>query len=1413
MTMDVSTIWQWRIKFVKIYSRHPEPFLYCDKIGLDFNVGSNKRKKLDLQLATNGAILEICEFAKTLYKYRYRFVSHILENSFDLGLENDQQRIEFSLKIGPKISPVKRRCYKYKIKPFNLASFLSDCKNDADNLNMVSSEHLNTDNVSLEIVVPNTDDSEHEEEFNSSQAPSEEYVKIEYVSDDMEGTHSDVSEADIDDCDHEEEFSSSQEPSEEYVKIEYVSDEMDGTHTDMSEPEPNTDDGEHEDYKSSQMPSNEDKMIDNVSEEMDADGKEHEDKSTYSGEPSEDLRDGALPLSFPLCEQIGMNFEVGSNQRLDPALVTGPVMLELARVCRILTGSFKSIVLAVLDHNFELDIKCQENHIVTKVKKLLKLYRKVAYIDSKLRTEFENAPFSISLKEHPSKKIRGSKLCNQSSPQYQFKELTKRRQSVLRRKREEMALFSTSDQCMNRNQNDGHYYTRPLGDSDGESDNDITSVKVDDQENCGSDENMMSVKKRARHSLSPNKGFPPIKSNVDSSESDSDKEQLFASRPQTPTQTNDDILTESDIEQGALGTDKLWKLRANRVKQILTMLDKDSFFMSKRFGLNYNVGFGLKQKLNIETMNQSALFEVVKFTLAMNSSQQDVIMEILEYNFYLELQGEQQRQVFASETMKRVRQLKNCDDVVKFSKETFELPNLESLKNQSAVGVKPELITVPMRPPDSHAEPEEHVSEGSDVLYPHCKEIGLKLHVNNNQANTKQKINKLTKGAMTEVSRFAEMLCGTFNQVLFDIIEHNFDVDLQSGHSEVAANILTQIAHIVDRRNLPIFKTLNTGLGKSCIQKCPHSDPSGVTGQECHSRSNAEECSAGTSKTPVTDQHVGDSADRKELNDYDKTMWKLRANHIRRMLTIPHLDECPLYSYSRCKKIGLEFNVGSGVEQNLDPNLLTNGVMAEVSAFATELQAAQKYFMTDILEYNFDIDLSNEQYYQVFAAVMFGTFKQLKRYPYKIPRLPLLFRLPFGKCRKVADSKSPSCPKCHQDRTCKLDENYSDPDHMQHQQTATETGLDPNSVSQNPEINPSSSFSTTEEERLQSYPRCKKIGLKLFVDKNKPEKKLDMELLTVETMIEVADFAKKLSGTQKYAIKFDLVSDILEHNFNIVIQNRKTLQAQFINVAKQYDGWAAWFNQVFVIRSHFRTQHVPAQKQPVVGGIRKSERSKEAEKVQLPLQQMVTAPVMTENSPAQRKKKNSKVRQLQPCNFPYCKKIGLDLDAKHILRMPKNKIKLNLLTRAVVYEIYTYAIRRVKSKPFSETLYEILDYNFDISSQHCRCWEFSQAVASKVQKTAKQFKNNPQRGEAVFKLPFVTEPSSSQNVGGQRKKKKVQGSVDKLGPRRNQRRGCNVNINQDSLLHGDQTDKDLFFHHHYDTTPVSQANIKYEPLH
>ncbi|XP_034017649.1 uncharacterized protein LOC117502680 isoform X2 [Thalassophryne amazonica] len=341
--MDPSTVWQWRIKFVKMYSRHPEPFYYCKKIGFDFNVGSKKHQKLDLKSATNGAILEICEFAKTLSKNRYRFINHILENSFDLGWRSEMQQSLFSIKIGPRINDLKKSLYKYKLKHFNLASFLLECSDDTDDLNLASSEHLNTDSVSVKMDIPN--DSEHEE-FKSSQMPSEEYVKIEYVSDEMDETQMDVSEGEQHANDGEHKEYSSKGPPKEYIRIEYVSDEMDETHTDDIEPEPNAGDGEHQECKHSQISSHESKNTENVSEEMaarHAEGREHENKFTYSGEPSE-LKHGLPPLSFPLCEQIGVNFEVGSNQRLDPALVTGAVMLELARVSRILTGSFMSVV-------------------------------------------------------------------------------------------------------------------------------------------------------------------------------------------------------------------------------------------------------------------------------------------------------------------------------------------------------------------------------------------------------------------------------------------------------------------------------------------------------------------------------------------------------------------------------------------------------------------------------------------------------------------------------------------------------------------------------------------------------------------------------------------------------------------------------------------------------------------------------------------------------------------------------------------------------------------------------------------------------------------------------------------------------------------------------------------------------------
>ncbi|XP_034018752.1 uncharacterized protein LOC117503605 [Thalassophryne amazonica] len=413
--MDLSTIWQWRIVFGKNYSRRPEPFMYCQKTGLDFNVGSNNHKKLGLQHVTNGVVLEIFDFAKSVSKLlsKPRIILQILENNFDVSFENEEQRSVFSSKLGAKISDLKKRPTRYSKKPFNFGFFFSECKNCKVNLNMASSEL--TEGISVKMEEPNTDDGEDEKfEFECSQVSCDEYIKIENVSEEMDGTHADVS--------------------------------------------------------------------------------EHGDQFACSGEPSaEELKEG-LPLSFPLCNEIGVKFGVESKQSLDPGLVTQGVLLELARFSRLVMGSYLHIVIDMLEHNFEVDLRNLHSQLLSKIKRLDKRHKKLLNKkETKEKSHFHDQLFSFAMKKRPP---APSTLRNSTS-QYQFKEVTQRRQSEMKRKleeQEETALVSTSEQvtkkrrkrplgCKKANTNvhktfvctlpvemAGDYYTRPLGESDADSD-------------------------------------------------------------------------------------------------------------------------------------------------------------------------------------------------------------------------------------------------------------------------------------------------------------------------------------------------------------------------------------------------------------------------------------------------------------------------------------------------------------------------------------------------------------------------------------------------------------------------------------------------------------------------------------------------------------------------------------------------------------------------------------------------------------------------------------------------------------------------------------------------------------------------------------------------------------------------------
>ncbi|XP_034000003.1 uncharacterized protein LOC117493514 isoform X2 [Trematomus bernacchii] len=778
----------------------------------------------------------------------------------------------------------------------------------------------------------------------------------------------------------------------------------------------------------------------------------------------------------------------------------------------------------------------------------------------------------------------------------------------------------------------------------------------------------------------------------------------------------------------------LWKLRANRARKILSTFEFGPFNNSKELGLEFHVGFGAKQNIRVDNLRDAHLLEVAKFALAMNSSKQDFIMEILEHNFNFGLQSEYQRNIFTLEIMNRVRELENSKDAIKFSNEICVLPIFPGMGN-----VKPQLGNIlkmeecdvaPGFPPHSQAKTSEHFSQKGVDIYPFCHEIGLKLNVNNHQPNKKLDINKLTNGSVAEVTNFAEKLCGTFEQICLDILTHNFDFHLQSGDPDLARSIVARIHATVEQRNLTLYVKPFKGpknrgkehlLGKLKLRNNLKTDG----------------CSAGSSHTAITNQEVGSSA-VEQKNELDLKLWKVRENRIQQILSTPHTEHCPLYSYSRCRTLGIDFNVGSGEKLNLDPKSLTNGIMVELNTFATALISDQKHFVTEILEYNFPLDLKNELYRGAYKEQLLTNINLVKWTKMSSVNKP--FELPDLICLQ---NPTKYCPKCFQERSHKTCQDDSNPSHMHHPPTHTMADAvsgDANCTAPKPEKVQSSSFSAIEEMIVEYFPACKNTGLNLFVDKDQARDKLDTNVLTRGIMLEVVGFARSLCGT-----KGEIIVDILEHNFNIDLQGTSPARLFYSLAPKK--GGPDWFNEVFEIPFQSSQRQLPIRKSTPQDQIQGDGWREVIQKRKLALQTKEEKDAMTSDNPYKIQYKSKKTNAMccsKVIRYPNCTEIGLDLDVTK--SGEKEKLHLRLLTQAVVWEINKYKKEKKKGCYSPSTWYDILDYNFDISSQHKRSLEFSIAVTTKVQAMIRDYnKYSKVEANKIFELPFLFASDASQS--------------------------------------------------------------------
>lgn len=84
--------------------------------------------------------------------------------------------------------------------------------------------------------------------------------------------------------------------------------------------------------------------------------------------------------------------------------------------------------------------------------------------------------------------------------------------------------------------------------------------------------------------------------------------------------------------------------------------------------------------------------------------------------------------------------------------------------------------------------------------YPLCKKIGLELDVKSNfGAKEKLNLELLTKGVMIELGNFAKDVCGTYNQIVIDVLEHNFDLDLPIEKTKLSTYIITKLRRVVKK--------------------------------------------------------------------------------------------------------------------------------------------------------------------------------------------------------------------------------------------------------------------------------------------------------------------------------------------------------------------------------------------------------------------------------------------------------------------------------------------------------------------------------------------------------------------------------------------------------------------------------------
>ncbi|XP_073334855.1 uncharacterized protein [Pagrus major] len=817
------------------------------------------------------------------------------------------------------------------------------------------------------------------------------------------------------------------------------------------------------------------------------------------------------------------------------------------------------------------------------------------------------------------------------------------------------------------------------------------------------------------------------------------------------------------------------------------------FPQSVEIGLEFNAALERKEKLDESLLTNGVMVDICDFAKTVTKSEKYFLFEMLEFNFDLgvDMDNDKQCYEYATRIHGKIKLLK---EQIKFKtqrfRETFLLPDQNAIMrlSQSKKGrdycpkrnkiVDASVLTDGSKNGQS-SENQMTASNGavssSCVIkrrgrakltgdaYPFCKELGVTLIFQSDDP-LRQKLDRslVTNIVMMELLDFSRVLCGTHTGIVCDLVKQNFGLELDKTVLRMCVSKLTErrytciTAEARDAFRKEPFKVTTKKPEQNCRKRkkpdtnskeverltkaserwgtLTNGDDDGDLSYMCPVDFETEMQSGTEAKPekmmivspaksavsmdvkqeeeeafvspvqPLTNGHnsssfnprpkttttlraVSDlmSEDTNEdinVKDLKQKLWRRRAPRSKQILKSSKVNDL----FTHCRKIALDFNVGSGNKQNVDLKLLTNHVLWEIYRFANLLKKSAQSFLLEILDVGFNFVLQDETQQRNFIYYMITKEKILQSSPdrWKMEFLNSPVRFP---------------------------EVYNTVDMTSESQTVAE---------QEPGVE-SPASATNQQTDMEPHQFCNKLGLNLWSTKQRQaSQKLDLNTLTTGATLEIFSFVRELCGEVR-----EVVNDILEHNFDVDLQSGATEAAKVIQ---------RWYTtQRYLIKNHYRTPKANRWLNAVVplkGHVKLGPK---------PPTHNHPEDLDTEDVKPIREALDAKMQQVKKVNsYCICKEIGLDLEISRKSE-PKKKLDLRLLTRGALLEIHQYVEQN--SKRYVPSLYEILEYNFDLSPLKHGKVEFAWSIASKAVVIADKISRKGDYLNKVFELPFEVSQS------------------------------------------------------------------------